>query len=47
MAGLVEVPLRERERVGESEPVAMDLKICAVVRWNQKEFDAGSYGEEP
>ncbi|KAE8057249.1 hypothetical protein FH972_013955 [Carpinus fangiana] len=29
--GLVGVPLGEREGVGESEPVAVDLEVCAMV----------------
>lgn len=33
--GLVEVPLIERERMSESQPVTMDLEICAAVRWDQ------------
>lgn len=46
-AGFVEVPLRKRERVCESKPVAMHLKVCAVIGWNQKKLYAGSYGKEP
>ena len=46
-AGLVEVPLREREGVGYGEPVAVDLEVCASVGWDQEEFDAGGCGEEP
>ena len=30
-ASLIKVPLRKRERVGKSQPVAMDLKISTVV----------------
>lgn len=46
-AGFVGVPLGKRERVSESKLVAMDLEVCAVIRWNHKEIYTGSYGEEP
>lgn len=33
-AGGVGVPVRERERVGGGEPIAVNFEICAVVRWD-------------
>lgn len=46
-AGLVGVPLREREGVGESEPVAVNLEICAMVGGDEEKLYAGGYPEEP
>ena len=37
-AGFVEVPLRERERVSESKPVAMDFEVSAVVGGDEEEL---------
>lgn len=45
--GLVGVPLRERERVGESKPVAVDFEISGMVGWDQEELDAGRYKGVP
>lgn len=45
--GLVSVPLRERERVGESKPVAVDFEISGMVGWDQEELDAGGYKGVP
>jgi hypothetical protein len=46
-AGLVGVPLGEREGVGESKPVAVDLEVSAMVGGDEEELHAGGYPEEP
>ena len=30
---LIGVPLTERKRVGNGQPVAMDFQVCAVIGW--------------
>lgn len=46
-AGGVRVPADEGEGGGESEPVAVDLEVGAVVRRHQEEFDACRHAPEP
>lgn len=31
LTGFIKVPLTERKRVGNGQPVAMDFQVCAVV----------------
>lgn len=46
-AGVVGVPVGEREGVGEGEPVTVDLEIGAVVGRDEEELDAGGHGGVP
>lgn len=46
-AGLVEVPLMGRKRIGEGKPMAVHFEICAVVGREQKELEACSHGCHP
>lgn len=46
-AGLVGVPLGEREGVGESEPMTVDLEVRAVVGGDEEELYAGGCSKEP
>ena len=46
-AGLVGVPLGEREGVGESEPVAVDLEVCGHrLRFRMLQFHLTAFNSE-
>uniref|UniRef100_A0A7C9ARB5 Uncharacterized protein n=1 Tax=Opuntia streptacantha TaxID=393608 RepID=A0A7C9ARB5_OPUST len=47
LTGGVGIPLRERKRVGCCEPIAMDLEVGAVVRWDEEQFDCGGNEGKP
>lgn len=47
LAGSVGVPAGEGERMGEGEPVAVDLEIGAVVGGDEKDFHGGSHEGRP
>lgn len=46
-ASLIGVPLGEGEGVGQSEPMTVDLKVCAMIGWDQEELYTGNHAEEP
>lgn len=47
LAGLVEVPFGERERVRDRQPVTVDLEVGTSVRRDKEELHCGRCGEEP
>lgn len=46
-AGLIGVPAGDGEGVGEGEPVAVDLEVCAAIGGDQEELEAGGNGHVP
>lgn len=46
-ASLIEVPVGKRKGMGESKPVAMDFKVCAAIRRDEKEFDTCGHKGKP
>lgn len=46
-ASLIRVPLRKGKGVSNCKPITVDFEICAVVSWNEEEFDACGYKGNP